>query len=104
MKRQPCWKVLKKLAKLNTRRYRLMDQITERKDFDASDLMLEAAELITGCVERNNKLYRNGELLGTDEGEYYCRQYQGYCEDSYYGNVYFKTDVPGEFVRIPFDI
>ena len=104
MKRQPCWRQLKKLAKLNARQNRLMDQINKREDVDAHDLCLELAELITGCVERNNRLYRDGILLGKDEGEYYCWQYQGYSEDSYYGFVYFKTDVPGEFVEIPFDI
>ncbi len=104
MKRQPCWRQLKKLAMMNVRQMRLIDQINIRMDIETDGFCLDGARLITGCVERNNKLYRDGILLGKDEGEYYCRQYQGYSEDSFYGYVYFKTDVPGEFVKIPFDI
>lgn len=104
MKKQPYWRQLKKLAMMNARQKRLISQINIRMDIETDGFCLDGAQLITGCVERNNKLYRDGILLGTDEGEYYCRQYQDYCVDSFFGNVYFKTDVPGEFVKIPFVI
>lgn len=49
--------------------------------------------------------YQNGVRLdngGLVDDDYYCRQHTGCCEDDYYGELYFKTDVPGQFVEISF--
>ena len=51
-------------------------------------------------------LYQGGCRLdnGYAEEDYYCCQHTGYCEDCYYGTLYFKTDVPGQFVAVPFEM
>lgn len=36
--------------------------------------------------------------------EYFVTQSTGYCEDCYYGELYFKTDVPGQYVRVNYDM
>lgn len=36
--------------------------------------------------------------------EYFVDQWTGYCEDDYHGYLYFKTDVPGQYVRVRFDM
>lgn len=104
MERMPYAKDLKKLAMLNARQDRMIKHIIDTADLDPDGLELQTAELITGCVERNGKLYRNGYCIGTNEGDYYCNQSQGYCEDHFFGYLYFKTDVPGEYVKIHFDM
>jgi hypothetical protein len=62
--------------------------------------------LITGCKEIKGHLYKDGEQLdnGNGEEDYYVDQHAGYCEDSYNGTLYFKTDIPGEFICVSFDM
>lgn len=36
--------------------------------------------------------------------EYFVDQWTGYCEDDFHGELYFKTDVPGQYVRVHFDM
>ena len=36
--------------------------------------------------------------------EYFVDQWTGYCGDDYHGELYFKTDVPGQYVRVHFDM
>ena len=94
---------LKKIAALNDKIERLAAAFEEKSSAEGLDL--RAATLITGCREKNGYLYQNGVRLdngGITDNEYYCRQYSGYCEDDFYGTLYFKTDVPGQFIAIPF--
>lgn len=94
---------LKKIATLNDKIERLAAAFEEKSS--AEGLEFRAATLITGCREKDGHLYQNGVRLdnyGITDNEYYCRQYTGYCEDDFYGTLYFKTDVPGQFVAIPF--
>lgn len=35
---------------------------------------------------------------------YFVDQWTGYAEDDYHGELYFKTDVPGQYVRVHFDM
>lgn len=96
---------LKKIATLNDKIVRLVGVFQEKSSSEG--LRFTEATLISGCKEKNGHLYQNGVRLdnhGITDNEYYCRQYTGYCEDSFYGTLYFKTDVPGQFVAIPFDI
>lgn len=74
--------------------------------FDVDGLNLFEAQLLFGCTEKNGHLYQNGRRLdncGLQNDEYYCEQHAGYCEDYYYGTLYFKTNVPGQFVSVPFE-
>lgn len=36
--------------------------------------------------------------------EYLVVQWTGYCEDDFHGYLYFKTDVPSQYVRVRFDM
>lgn len=65
------------------------------------------AKFIPGCTEKDGHLYdKDGKMLdnGVGELEYYVWQQSGYCEDDYYGYLYFKTKEPGLFVRVEFEI
>ena len=94
---------LKQIAGANAKIYRLAQKFAERLDVEGLDF--SGAYIINGCSEKNGHLYQEGERLdncGLVDDDYYCSQYTGYCEDDYYGTLYFKTNVPGQFVAIPF--
>lgn len=96
---------LKKIAGLNAKIKRLAGIISEK--IDADGLNLESAYLISGCSIKGNHLYQDGGRLdnsGLVDDLYYCDQHTGYCEDYFYGTLYFKTDVPGQYVAVPFEM
>lgn len=96
---------LKKIAGLNAKIKRLAGIVGEK--IDADGMGLESAYLISRCKEKNGHLYQDGGRLdnsGLVDDLYYCNQHTGYCEDYFYGTLYFKTDVPGQFVAVPFDM
>ena len=72
---------------------------------DISDMGLFEVYLSRGCTERDGHLFQDGKQLdncGVQFNQYYLQQFHGFCEDSYYGTMYFKTTTPGEFVAVPF--
>ena len=96
---------LKKIAGLNAKIKRLVGIVGEK--IDADGLGLESAYLISGCSVKGNHLYKDGYRLdncGLTDDLYYCDQYTGWCEDDFHGTLYFKTDVPGQYVAVPFDM
>ncbi len=95
---------IRKIAGKNEAIRRLGEKFSEKIDCDG--LILESAYFVTGCKERGGHLYRDGERLDKDglvDGKYYCTQYAGPCGDDCHGTLYFKTNVPGRFVAVPFD-
>ena len=96
---------LKKIAGANVRVKRLAEIVGQK--IDADGLRMEDAYLISGCSAKGNHLYQDGGRLdnsGLVDDLYYCDQHTGYCEDYFYGTLYFKTDVPGQYVAVPFDM
>ena len=96
---------LKKIAGLNDKIRRLAKTVGEK--IDAEGLRLEDARLFCGCTTDGKHLYHDGGRLdncGLVDNLYYCDQHTGYCEDYFYGTLYFKTDVPGQYVSVPFDM
>lgn len=96
---------LKKIAGLNAKIRRLAEIVGEKIDADGLDL--EYAHLVSGCSAKGKHLYKDGCRLdncGLIDDLYYCNQYVGYCEDDFYGTLYFKTDVPGQYVAVPFQM
>lgn len=94
---------LKKIAGLNDKIDRLAKIVGEKMDADGLDI--RGAYLISGCSAKGEHLYCDGHRLdncGLVDDLYYCNQYTGYCEDDFYGTLYFKTDVPGQYVAVPF--
>lgn len=95
---------LKKIAGANEKINQLAKKLTSQIECDG--LMLEQAHLISGCKEKNGHLYQGGGRLdnsGLVDDDYYCRQHTGYLGDDFYGTLYFKTNVPGQFVAVPFE-
>lgn len=95
---------LKKIAGLNDKIKHLAKIVGQK--IDADGLGLESAYLVSGCRAKGKHLYnKDGHRLdnsGLVDNLYYCDQYTGYCEDDFFGTLYFKTDVPGQYVAVPF--
>lgn len=102
---------LKKIACLNSKIdylagvLRKSAYVEELEIGDALDL--RSAMIVSGLhVEKGHLYNKNGCRLdnaGLVDDLYYCWQCAGCCEDDYYGILYFKTDVPGQYVAVPFD-
>ena len=99
---------IKKIAELNEEIKQLIEKLDTQLDIDGLDFA--AAYFIKDCEEKNNHLYdAEGNQIDNDpdgvvDDDYYCCQYTGYCEDDFYGTVYYKTDIPGQFVAVPFQM
>lgn len=96
---------LKKIAGLNAKIGRLSEIVAEKMDADGLDI--RSAYLVSGCTVKGEHLYQDGGRLdnsGLVDDLYYCKQYTGYCEDDFYGTLYFRTDVPGQYVAVPFSM
>ena len=94
-----------KIAGLNAKIKNLAGKLEKKMDTDGLDW--QSAYLVDGCKERNGHLYRGVAMLDNDglvDDLYYCDQYTGYLGDDFYGTLYFKTNVPGQFVAVPFSV
>lgn len=94
---------IKKIAEKNESIKRLGEKLYKKVDCDG--LILEKAHFVTGCKEYKGHLYKDGQRLdrgGLVDNDYYYAQRIGYCDD-YNGTLYFKTNVPGQFVAVPFE-
>lgn len=96
---------IKKIAGFVSAISNIAERLKEKIDTDGMDY--ERSYLVSGCKEKNGHLYQHGDRLdncGLVDDLYYCSQHTGYCEDDFYGTLYFKTNVPGQFVAVPFEM
>ena len=94
---------IKKIAGMNAAIERLAAKLSQNIDVEGFDF--RSAYLLEGCKEKKGHLFRGGVSLdnsGLVDDMYDCAQHTGYCEDDFYGVLYFKTNVPGQFVAVPF--
>ena len=98
------YKELKEIALLNEKIIELCEKIEQ--ELDIEDLDLRSTRIVRNCEERKGHLYDGkGKKLdnyGLVYDNYYCYQLQGYCEDDFYGRLYYATDENGVFIEIPF--
>lgn len=93
-------KTLFHIAKLQKELEILKERISEEfEDVCGWDVIA----ILEGCTEKDNCLYDSkGQKLAKDglvDGKYYCNQKAGYCEDDFYGNMYYKIR-DGVFVQV----
>lgn len=92
------YKEIKEIAKCNSKIKRLADKVNEKMqtdNFSCNDIEWETARLVTMSRKDLEKL----DLVDDD---YYSEHHRGYLEDDFYGWLYFKTDVPGQYVKVHF--
>ena len=102
---------LKKIACLNSKIDYLAGVLRKsayEEELEIGDALdLRSAVIVSGLhVEKGHLYNKNGCRLdnyGLVDDLYYCWQCAGCCEDDYYGTLYFKTDVPGQYVAVRID-
>ena len=107
------------IAELNERRLAVQNALEKEKEenerlleeLPLNEMYFEQARFVRGCEEKNGHLYQDGKRLDNDrmpatyKNVWYTHQTaDGYCEDSYFGTLYFKTKEPGVFVAVPYSI
>lgn len=99
---------IKKIACMNAAVERLVEKLAIKLyDTDLEGMDFSNAYLVNGCKEKKGHLFCGSKRLdnyGLVDDLYYCNQHTGYCEDDFYGTLYFKTDVPGQFVAVSFEM
>ena len=98
----PIYKAAKRIACINAQLARQVELMNQEIDPDGIEWW--SAELVSGLTARDGKLYYGDFPVAEWADEYYVDQTQGYSEDNYYGWLYFRTDVPGQYVRVHFDM
>lgn len=98
--RIPIYKEIKRIACLSAQINRLVYILAER--FDDYGIDWYSAELVSGLTVGERGLYRGETCIAEWCDDYFVNQRTGYCEDDYYGHLYFRTDVPGQYVRVSF--
>lgn len=91
------YKEIKEIAKAMAKVKHLAEKISEKIDTEGFDWA--SAEF----VSLDKEDIKHFGFEGTTE-DYYVDQWTGYCEDDYHGYLYFKTDVPGQYVRVYFQM
>lgn len=92
------YKEAKEIAKCNAKIRHLAEKLSDK--IDTEGLEWETAQFVSFSKE-DEEHYRK---RGNETKDYFVDQTTGYCEDNFYGYVYFKTDVPGQYVRVHFDM
>ena len=88
------YKEIKEIAKCNSKIERLIDRLSER--FDVGDDIEWNTAIFVSMKDKDLK------RLDLVDDDYYSDHHKGYWEDDFYGWLYFKTDVPGQYVRVHF--
>lgn len=89
------YKEIKEIAKAMAKVKHLAEKISEKIDTDG--INWASAEF----VNLDKEDIKSFGSKGTTE-DYFVDQWVGYCEDDYHGFLYFKTDVPSQYVRVSF--
>lgn len=95
------YKKVKRITNKLAQVHYLIEQLETEIECDGIDW--STARLVSGLKEKPDGLYQDGVMIAEWADECYVNQSQGYLEDDYYGHLYFKTDVPGQFVKVWFD-
>ena len=92
------YKEVKEIAKTVSKLKQLIKRCNDKYDMDDWGVDWSSSELVSLGKE-------DIEYFKTTNGvtdEYYVVQHTGYLGDDYYGKLWFKTDVPGQYVRVNF--
>lgn len=92
------YKEIKEIAKYVSKIKLLAESLSNQIDTEGIDW--NSAQIVT-LDEEDIEHFKNtrGE---TDD--YFVDQWTGYCEDDFYGNLYFKTNVKGQYVKVHFEM
>ena len=84
--------ITKCIQKINT----LIEKLDADYGFDDFGIDWTTAEFVS---LDNEDIERFKNIKGVTD-DYFVDQWTGYCEDDLHGKLYFKTDVPGQYVKV----
>ena len=87
---------VKEISKCVSRIGTLIKSMSEKVDVEGVDWY--SASIVTLDQEAIDRFKENGG----ETDDYFVDQWTGYCEDDYYGNLYFKTDTPNKFIMFSY--
>lgn len=92
------YKEIKEIAKLNSKKKHLVAKLVGA-DFDTEGIAWDTAKFVSLSKE-DIEAFENTNGVTED---YFVSQSCGYLGDDFSGHLYFKTDVPGQYVRVYFE-
>lgn len=92
------YKEIKEIAKLNSKKKHLVAKLVGA-NFDTEGIAWDTAKFVSLSKE-DIEVFENTNGVTED---YFVSQSCGYLGDDFYGHLYFKTDVPGQYVRVYFE-
>lgn len=96
------YKEIKKIAGMLAQIGHLIN-LLKQKGLDIDGIHWLEAQLVSGLSVKGEYLCEGDERIAQESGEHFVNQWTGYCEDDYYGYLYFKTDVPGQYVKVYYE-
>lgn len=96
------YKEVKKIAGRIAQITRLCESL-EAKGLDVEGADWFNAQLVSGLTIKGRYLCEGESCIAEENDDYYVCQWTGYCEDDYCGYLYFKTDVPGQYVKVYYE-
>lgn len=92
------YKEIKEIAKCLAKINHLAEKLSKKIDVEGVDW--SSATFVSISKEDID----NFDPVTSVTEDYLVAQSTGYCEDDYYGYLFFKTDVPGQFVRVYYEM
>ena len=99
VKTMKIFKEIKKIAQLNDKKHRLIELIKEKYGDMADGVYWDTAHFET----LNKEDVQEFRKSGNETEDYFVTQSTGYLGDDFYGHLWFKTDVPGQYVKVYFE-
>ena len=96
------YKEVKKIAGKVAQITRLCESL-ETKALDVEGADWFNSQLVSGLAVKGQYLCKGDSRIAKENDDYYVCQWTGYCEDDYYGYLYFKTNVPGQYVKVCYE-
>lgn len=91
------YKEVKEIAKCNEKRNHLASQLSDH-GFENDDIDWNTAQFVS--LSKESIAHFKDTCCETED--YFVSQSVGYLGDDFYGYLYFKTDVPGQYVKVFF--
>lgn len=93
------FKEIKQIAMLNDKLSKLVEQIDTKYGDIGEGTDRNTAKLVTLSKED----IQNFRESGNETDDYFVAQSTGYLSDDFYGYLWFKTDVPGQYAKVYFE-
>lgn len=96
---------MKKLSKIESQKLRDFYSLTKevrkilKRITDAEGIDIMTIDILDNCYIKEEKLYsKDNSFLGEECDNYFVQQFQIF-DDCFEGDIYFPTDIKGQYIR-----